>query len=702
MWRNLDSVEQSTDKKDLAQKIKKQLLNCIGFDGDELQKARDDAYKYYFQRPRGDEVAGRSTVVTGDLSSMVEGNLAQMTAPLSEKRIAEYCAYDGNDEEQAQIESDCVNELVFNRQNGFIEITSSIKDAMLLRNSVVKVYIDRRTFKKTVRKENVDPMIVNELLEKIRQQQSAKGTEVAVDVHTYDATNKKFSATVTKKTKEFRVESLAPENLLVLKTWNRHDLQGIPFVSERHVEPRSALVERGFDKAIVASLARFNRITNQQTQISRLPTGLSQNTNPIDNSQDDIEWYESYCLLDDGDGASELKCICTSGEYVLDDSPADFIQYAVGAIIINPHSFVAISLYDKLKSTQDSGTALTRALHDNLNANNKNRTAHLDGIVEETDLTDGRINGSIRVNPSLGIMDVRQAITAFGVADTSANILQNLEHNRRVRSEMGGATLDMATGQMQLSDRVGSQGLDRAYSVMEQLAAFMTKTIANTLIRSIYLIAHETLRTQWDGPICFKRGNEWIVQEPSKWQARQSIKVNLGASLGERARQSSVYERLMAKQESLAVSGMEDILVDVTSYSKALLAWLRINDIPNPEQYCIDPRSPKSIEALKTKGIQRAQQQQKQDALLQQAVGLEQVRTAITKYQTDAELQFKYWNAAINAQIEEAKLAVQGVVDALKATQVANKEVDKHDDTGSKKDSSVSTSGQSVASGDNE
>jgi hypothetical protein len=692
-------VEQSVEKRQLAGKIKTQLLNCVGFDGDELQKARDEAYKYYFQRARGDEIAGRSSVVTGDLSSMVEGNLAQMTAPLSEKRIAEYCAYDGVDEEQAQVESDCVNELVFNRQNGFIEITASIKDAMLLRNSVVKVYIDSRTFKKTVRKENVDPAVINELLERIRQQQSVKGTEVTVDVHSYDKTNKKFSATVTKKTKTFRVEALAPENLLVPKTWNRHDLEGIPFLSERHVEARSTLIERGFDKAIVAAIPRYSRNTNQQTQISRLPSGLSQNTNAIDSSQEEVEWYESYCMMDDGDGTAELRCICTAGELVLDDDSADFIQYAAGAIILNPHSFVAISLHDKLKSTQDTGTALTRALLDNLNATSKNRTAHLDGIVEETDLTDGRINGSIRVNPSLGIMDVRQAITAFGVPDTSANILQNLEHNRRVRSEMGGATLDMATGQMQLSDRVGSQGLDRAYSVMEMLASFMTKTIAHTLIRSIYLIAHETLRTQWDGPICFKRGNEWIVQEPSKWQARQSVKVNLGASLGERARQSSVYERLMAKQESLAAAGMEDILVDVTSYSKALLAWLRINDIPNPEQYCIDPRSPKSIEALKNKGIQRAQQQQKQDALLQQAVGLEQVRTAITKYQTDAELQFKYWNAAINAQIEEAKLAVQGVVDALKATQTANKEVGKHDDTGSEKGSSASNTGQSTTGG---
>jgi hypothetical protein len=216
----------------------------------------------------------------------------------------------------------------------------------------------------------------------------------------------------------------------------------------------------------------------------------------------------------------------------------------------------------------------------------------------------------------------------------------------------------------------------------------------------MFLIAHETLRTQWDGPISFKRGNVWVEQIPAKWKARQSVKVNLGLSLGERARLSLVYEKLMGKQEALAAAGMEDVLVDVPSYYKAFMAWMRVNDVPNPEQFALDPRTPKSIDALRKRGIQREQQQQKQDALLQQAVGLEQVRTAITKYQTDAELQFKYWNAAISAQIEEAKLALQGIVDFVKAHQTANKAQENGNaNTGTKKGNGSADTEQHSASG---
>jgi hypothetical protein len=405
-------------------------------------------------------------------------------------------------------------------------------------------------------------------------------------------------------------------------------------------------------------------------------------------------------MLDDGNGAGELRRICTTGgtnSLVLDDSPADMIQYAAGAIIINPHSFVAISLHDKLKSTQDSTVALTRALMDNLNTTTKNRTAHLDGIVEETDITDGRTNGSIRVRQDTGIMDVRQAITAFSVPDTSGNILANLEHMRRTRSEMGGASLDMATGQMQLSDRVGSQGLDRAYSVMELLASYMTKTMANTLIRSMFLIAHEVVRTQWKGPISFKRGNDWIDQNPATWQPRQAVKVNLGASVNERARQGATLEKVMAKQESLAMNGMEDILVDPSNYYKAIMNWLRINDIANPEQYFLDPRSEKSMKAFAARNASQRQQQQKQDALMQQAVALEQMRTAITKYQTDAELQFKYWAEVMKAQIEEAKLALSGITEVIKAR---NTEKVDGSNSGREKESSGKSTGQPAVSAD--
>lgn len=639
-----------------AQAVKRLLQDCVGFDGDELQTSRTEAYNYYFQRARGDEVAGRSQFVSGDLSSMIEGNLAQMVEPLSGKRIAEYCAYDAADKEQAAKESDCVYEMLFKRQNGFIEVTSAIKDAMLVRTSVVKVHIEILTHKSTVKRSNVDPAIVYELLDKIGK----------VDVHKYDGETGTLSATVTKETRQFKCESIAPENFLIPKNWHKQDLKDIPFCAERHVETRAKLIERGFDKEKVARIRRYNNFTNAGSD-ARLPRNMSPTSNPLDKSQDLVEWYECYVMMDDGSGAATLHCVSVSDKDVLEDEDdVNIIPYALGVVILNPHTFMGISLHDKLKSTQDGSTALTRALFDNLNATNKNRTAHFDGVADEDDITDGRTNGSIRVKPGV-VPDVRMAVAAFAVPDTSANVLQNLQYMKQVRSEMGGAALDMATGQMQLNERLGSQGLDRAYSVMEQNAAFMTRIIANTLIRGMYMIAHEVLRTEWQGPISFERGKDWIQQDPAKWQVRESVNLNLGASMNERARQSVVLEKVMEKQAALAEHGMEDILVDVTSYYNASMDWLRINDVPTPERYFIDPRTPQAMQAMKQRAIGRQQQQQQQQALMFQAVGLEQMRVALQKYLGDARLQFDYYNAVLNAQVEEAKITASSVMDYMKA-----------------------------------
>lgn len=671
-------ADQSLKHVELAAAIRSQLVNCIGFEGDELANSRKMSYDYYFQRARGDEKAGCSEVVSGDLSSMVEGNLAMMVEPLVGKRIAEFCAYDQQDEEQAQLESDCVSEMLFKRQNGFMEVTSAIKDALLLRNAVIKCFVDERTHVSQIARDNVDPEVVTDVLDKIGQ----------VDVHSYDPETKKLNATLTKVTRKFKAEAVAPENFLFPKHWHRQDLEDIPFCAERHVEPRSTLVERGFPKAKVAALTRWNNPW-QAAADARLPRTIQPQNTPFDTSQELVEWYECYLKMDDGTGAAELHRVCISGTYVLEDEPADLICYATGVAIINPHTFMGISLFDKLKGVQDASTALNRALQDNLNATNKNRTAHLDGVVEEADLTDGRINGSIRVRPGV-VSDVRAAVAAFAVPDTSGNILANIEHMRRVRAEMGGATLDMATGQMQLSERVGSMGLDRAYSVMEQLAAFMTRMLANTLVRAMYMITHETLRTQWQGQISFKRGKDWIQQDPSKWQVREAVSVNLGASVGERQRIAAVFDSLLNKQAMLAQNGMEEVLVDVTGFFNAAMQWLRINDVDNPERYFIDPRSPQAKKAMQDRATQRQQQQQKQDSMMQQAIGLEQVRVALTKYQTDVKTQFDYYNSVLNAQIEEAKLAVKGVVDLVATRKIAQEaqgngkgNSDATDDTGS-------------------
>lgn len=643
---------------ELVTAVKQQLQRCAGFEGDTISADREKALNYYFQRARGDEVPGRSQVVSGDVSAMVEANLAQMLDAFSSDRIAEFDPFGVEDEDQAQLESDTVQYFVMSKSNGFLELAQGIKDALLLRNGLMKVYVDERKSSTTRTLGNVAPEAFAELTH-------IPGAQV--DVLKYDPQAKEARLRITKVRRTFKAQALPPENFLYQADWDSLDLQPIPFCAERHIDSRSDLIEM-FPKARgkIEELHAFHN-NHTTTGAARNPRKVTENRKGIDRSQDPIEWFECYVLADqDGDGISERLKVCLSGDQLLSDDPVRLVPYAAGSAILNPHRFLGISLYDKLKQVQDLNTGLQRALMDNVNTTTKNRIAYLDGKVNVEDVSDGRPNGALRVKAS--VADVRAAVMPFAVPDTSANILQNIEFQKSVRSEMGGAALDMQTAQMQIGgDRMGSQGLDRAYSVVEQLCAMMTKTIAASLIRSTFLLAHATLREWFDEPVPVKRQGKWFSPVPSEWPVRECVTVKVGMSPGERARRANALMQMLNSQVQLAQLGMDEVLVNLDGFYKTLMDWARVSEIQNPEQYFVDPQSDTARQALQSKQKAQAEQKAQQQALMQQAIGLEQLRTAFDKYKTDAELQFKYYDAVLKAETKEAEIVGQATTDLLTA-----------------------------------
>lgn len=657
------------DEATKANKIKTQLLNCEGFDGDSISRDRETALNYYFQRARGDEVVGRSAVVSGDVSAMIEATVAQWMEAFSSDRICDFDPLDSEDENQAQLESEAVQYFVMGRENGFLELLSACKEAALLRNGVIKIDAEDKTVRTTKRLANVQPAALAELI---------TGDDVVK--HDYNEDTLELQITVETTRREFQMHSVSLENFLYHSEWTHPTLEGIPVCAERHMEPRAdVLAQFPKKKTIINGLTAHKHDLKAEGN-ARNPRNVKKPSTPVDSSQEMIEWYEVYIQMDGGNGISELHRVCLS--YVdceiLEDIPVPFCRLAAGTAILNPHRFTGISLFDKLKQNQDIRTALRRALLDNINATTKNRLAVFDGLVNQDDLNDGRVNNQVRVKPT--VQDIRQAVMPLVVPDTSANILQNLESTARERSEMGGAALDMQSAQMQIGgDRMGSQGLEKAYSVAEQLSAAMMKTIAATLIRDVFLLAHRTLREYFDEPVPIKRNGKWTYVTPSEWPERHNLTVKPGMSPGERSRRVTALSEVINAQMMLADKGMDKVLVDLDGFNRALLDWARLSEVQNPEQYFIDPESDRSKAALENKGKQAEQLDMQKKALMQQAFGLEQMRLSFEKYRTDAELQFKYFAEVLGVEVEEAKMVSDATIDIAKARREANAQTGSRD-----------------------
>lgn len=636
-----------------AQVLRSLLQQCHGFDGDEISKAREDALKYYFQRQRGDEVDGRSDVVSGDVSAMVEATVAQWMEAFSSDRICDFDPLDADDENQAQLESEAVQYFVMGRENGFLEMIAACKEAALFRNGLITIDAEDKRTRRVKRYGNVEPAAIGELT----------ASNEVVDWE-YNEAKGELIVTLEYERREFKMESVPLENFLYFADWHKHTLEGIPVCAVRHVDTRASLVSLGINKTLVDGLTAHKNELKSESK-ARNPKDSKHSTQSYDNSQELVEWYDVF-LRREANGVDELRRVRFSYQdaTVLEDKPAPFINLASGTAILNPHRFTGISLFDKLKQNQDIRTQLRRALLDNVNATTKNRLAGLDGVVNEDDATSGRVNNLVRVKNL--VPDVRQAIMPLAVPDTSANILANLESTAKERSEMGGAALDLQTAQMQIGgDRMGSQGLDRAYSVAEQLSAAMMKTLAATLIRSTFLLAHRVLREYFDNEVPIKRNGKWTYVRPSEWPERHSVTVKPGMSPGERGRRVAAMGQVLDAQMMMADRGMDEVLVDLHSFNRALMDWARLAEVQNPEQYFIDPDSDQAKAALQAKDKQRQQEVQQRAMLMQQSFGLEQLRTAFEKYRTDSELQFKYFAEILGAEKVEAQEAGRATIALL-------------------------------------
>ncbi len=656
--------------------VNTQLRAATGWDEDEVTKIREQALDYYFMRPRGDEVTGRSNVISGDLSAMVDAVLSQMLDAFETDNLVDFAADSAEDEDQAQLESDTVNHFVMKSNNGYMAFLEAIKDALLERNGIIKVWVDERTDTETTEYTDVDPVAFANL------------TNVAgkvIDVIEYDPEKETAKLKETTVDRKLIVESIPLENFLYTENWKSLDLAGIPFCAERKIDSRSALIEMGFDKAKVNALT--TRHETKQSTATRNPKKIESDPHESPSkSEDQIEYYECYMLIDtDGDGISERRRFVVSDTTLLDNIEVPMVSFAAGAILINPHRFLGVSLHDKLKQTQDITTGLNRGLLDNVNATNKSRLIVRDGKVNADDLEDGRVNGRIRVkNSHQG--PLTDAVAALVVPDISAGILANIEHQKRNRAELGGAALDMASANAQLgSDQIGSQGLDRAYSVMEQLAGMMTKIIARTLIRNVYLLTHQTLRQFFNEPINIRQSAAWATPTPSEWKERNILTVKPGMSAGERSRLVQTMSTISDKQFALADQGFDDVLVDIQGIHSALMDWGRAAEVANPEQYFLDPSSDSSKEALARKQAASVKQQESQAALIDQALGLERLRTAFEKYRQDTDLQFKYWNANLDSEVEEAKILGDATT-RLEAARTAPKRIGSNGTTDSETD----------------
>ena len=667
---------------DLQAIIENEIDNAIGYINTETVEERRDALMAYNREPYGNEVEGRSTIVTGEVAEAIDGALPQLIRIFTQSdNVVRFEPKAPGDEEAAKQATEYCNWVLMNDNPGFEVFHTWFKDALLQKNGVIKVWWNDETDVTKEKYENLSDEELTMLLsdgtmEIVSQEQVQVGempsmipdpatgmpVQVMQPIFAYNVKVKKIN-----KKGSVKVENVPPEEFLISKKTRR--IADSPFVAHRKLTTRSELIAMGFKAKEIDELPAYDDLTFTPERVARFPNGEQPDDPSLDASMDEIETFECYIRTDyDGDGIAELRRVFYAGSTILENEEADFIPFCSVCPIPMPHKFFGHSLADRVSDIQKIKTTITRQMLDNLYLSNNARMAVVDGQVNLDDMLTVTPGGIVRVkNP--------QAITPLTVPLVANQAFPMLGYMDEVQQKRTGVTQ-------------ASQGLDpnilqnataTAVAMVQNAGAAKVELIARIFAESgvkdlFKSILHLVCKYQDKERIVRMRG-KFVPIDPREWSNEYDISINVGLGTGNREQQMAMTAAVLQKQEQiLAQMGMANPLVSPSQYRNTLGRFIEsagfkdTNEFfreitPEMEQQIMQPQQPAPNPAMEAI-MQQAQAQIEIDRAkalndIEIAKGKAAASIQLEREKAAAQLQLKTAEFQAEAQLKAAKVGAQ-------------------------------------------
>ena len=549
--------------------VKRELDSALGQDGSKLSIARREALEYYEGEPFGNEIEGRSQVVTRKALETIEWVLpALLRVFTASDKIADIEPLRKEEEEAAEQATTYVSHIFHRDNSGFLILHDWFKDALMQKLGWVKYWWDDQKVRETntytgLTREQYDAMLGPDVEVIDEKEYPAPADMVALSPQggdfnedapqpgqptLYDCTLR-----VTRSQGRIHIENVPPEEVLVSHRAKRGVM---PFTAHRRERTRSDLLEEGYDKACLEEL---NYDDGPQYNSERVERFMDEDDFPFgsdraDPAMRDIWVEESYIKVDyDGDGIAELCKVVTAnnGQVVLtkDGKPdiveVDNVPLIPACPIIMPHKLVGLSLIDLVKDLQLINSTLVRQTLDNLFLTNNARHLVVDGqTTEDTydDLLTSRPGGIIRAKSKDAIVPF---VTPF-VADKAMAVIQYFDEVGEIR-----------TGVSRHNQGLNPDDLNKTatgVSLIQQAAAQRVELIARIFAFSVQELVKGILglvRKHQQEERIIRVTGEWLTMDPRQWQNEMEVSVSVGLGTGNRDQILQHLDTILQIQERI-------------------------------------------------------------------------------------------------------------------------------------------------------
>ena len=647
---------------ELASKLSNEIDSATGNFNTELSEQREQSMKYYLGEPFGNEIEGRSEIVTTDVRDTIEYIMPSlMRIFTTHNNVAEFEPEGPEDVEMAQQATDYVN-YVFNRQNnGFKVLYDVFKDALISKTGIVKHYWEEKTEVSTENYTNLteieyQSILANDDLEVIEHTENVVQKAVTDDFGNLISPKVSEHDVKVKKTKDngqVRVVSVPPEEFLVSR--RSTSIEDANFVCHRVKKTVSDLILEGYDPAVVEDLPTYTQNNAEYDEERLARFSFDDDSVPADEGEGPSRkvWLEEcYIHLDyDGDGIAELRKITKGGNIILDNEEIDSVPFSTICPLPIPHKFHGMSIADTVQDIQLIKSTIMRNLLDNMYLTNNARYAVLAGQVELDDLLSSKPGGIVR-------MRAPGAVTALPTPQIQPYAFQMVQYLDGIREERSGVSkMTQGLNPDVLTSHVTSGAISAATESSMQRIELIARIFAETGIKDLFRNIYSLIQRYENRQKMAYLNGKFVPIDVSRWKEKLNCTVNVGVGSGSQNSKMQTMSGIMNILQTVVQNGGMGSLVTTQNLYNAISEFITQSGYKNSDMFISNP--------------QMMPPQQPPEPSLDEKVAAQKAQVELQKLQLQAqeleidtqlkaqELKLKQEEAAVDLALKQQELQIK-------------------------------------------
>ena len=664
--------------------LNKEIKSSTGFIGGEIVNRRKKSLEYYLGKPFGNEVEGRSQVVSTDVSDTVESLLPSLMRIFTAGDNVFHCEPVGvEDSETARQCSDYLNYIFYKENAGFTSLYTAFKDALIQRNGILKIYWDnsQKTTREEYKRLTTDEynLLVND--KEIEIAEHSEYEESLLDDNNNEIDKITYHDIVIKKTVSFgqvRIEPVPPEEFLIER--QAKSIDSANFVCHRTNMTRTALIEMGFDKDEINKLPTGNSIDYLEDNQVRFQEDLVGLNDDGDKSSDEILIHECYTRIDiNDDGKSELVKILLAGDgtyKALSIEEVDSIPFISITPVIMPHRFYGRSVSELVEDIQLIKSTVMRQMLDNMYLTNNNRIAVQDGQVSLDDLLTNRPGGIVRTKqPPANVM---MAMQTQPISDQAANLLGYLDAVKEARTGITRQSQGLDPNTLNKT----ATGINQILSQSQMRMELIARIFAETGIKDLGYKMFELICKYQQKEKILKIRGKFIPMRPFEWRDKVNVTVAVGLGTGSKEQQLILLTSILERQLQ-AINLQQNVygpMVNLRNIYNTLKKLIENAGLGNVEPYFMDPDvgqsqmpqlPPKPPTEFEKVSLAQVQGQNERE-VIKTNVEMKRIEAEMRAKLLDYEIKIKELELKYSTKINEIDLKNRSMIETQKLQQTGD------------------------------